>query len=56
MSLACSDAFKVSVSGLSYGTDDTSLREAFSSYGDVIEGIHKPLYFLNFVMTSGIRT
>ncbi|KAF3774235.1 Glycine-rich RNA-binding protein 3 [Nymphaea thermarum] len=28
---------KVFVGGLSYGTDDTSLREAFSSYGEVIE-------------------
>jgi hypothetical protein len=25
-------------SGLSYGTDDHSLRDAFSNYGQVIEG------------------
>lgn len=25
-------------SGLSYGTDDQSLRDAFSGFGDVVEG------------------
>ncbi|WP_395241724.1 RNA-binding protein, partial [Salmonella sp. s51933] len=28
---------KVFVGGLSYNTDDTSLREAFDKYGEVIE-------------------
>ena len=28
------------LSGLSYGTDETSLREAFNKYGDVVEGIY----------------
>ena len=26
-------------SGLSYGTDDQSLKEAFAKYGDVVEGV-----------------
>lgn len=26
-------------SGLSYGTDDQGLREAFTSFGEVIEGV-----------------
>ncbi|GMN64193.1 hypothetical protein TIFTF001_033272 [Ficus carica] len=29
---------KIFVGGLSYGIDDQSLRDAFSGYGDVIEG------------------
>lgn len=29
--------------GLSYGTDEMSLREAFTQYGEVVEGI----YFLS---------
>lgn len=28
---------KIFVGGLSYGTDDQSLREAFAKYGDVVE-------------------
>lgn len=28
----------LSLAGLSYNTDDQSLREAFTSYGQVIEG------------------
>lgn len=36
----CSDSFEIPLLGLSYSTDDTSLREACSSYGEVIEGIH----------------
>ncbi|XP_028548269.1 glycine-rich RNA-binding protein 3, mitochondrial-like, partial [Dendrobium catenatum] len=33
----CMSSSKVFVGGLSYGTDDQTLREAFSGYGEVIE-------------------
>ncbi|XP_042418756.1 glycine-rich RNA-binding protein 2, mitochondrial-like [Zingiber officinale] len=33
----CMSSSKVFVGGLSYGTDDQSLREAFTSYGEVVE-------------------
>ncbi|OVA02152.1 RNA recognition motif domain [Macleaya cordata] len=35
--IRCMSSSKLFIGGLSYGTDDTSLREAFSSYGEVIE-------------------
>lgn len=30
--------FGVFTSGLSYGTDDNSLKDAFSSFGEVVDG------------------
>lgn len=30
--------YHLSIAGLSYSTDDTSLREAFDKYGEVAEG------------------
>lgn len=36
--LLCYDRH-VSWTGLSYGTDEPSLRDAFSQYGEVVEGI-----------------
>ncbi|CAL5374500.1 unnamed protein product [Camellia sinensis] len=35
--IRCMSSSKVFVGGLSYNTDDTSLREAFDKYGEVIE-------------------
>ncbi|KAF8389940.1 hypothetical protein HHK36_024459 [Tetracentron sinense] len=37
--IRCMSSSKLFIGGLSYSTDDTSLREAFTSYGEVIEGI-----------------
>ncbi|CAL9160876.1 unnamed protein product [Musa hybrid cultivar] len=36
--IRCMSSSKVFVGGLSYGTDDYSLREAFTNYGEVVEG------------------
>lgn len=41
------------IAGISYSTDDTSLREAFARYGEVIDGSflsdsHYLLAFLHF--------
>ncbi|XP_059640220.1 glycine-rich RNA-binding protein 3, mitochondrial isoform X1 [Cornus florida] len=35
--IRCMSTSKVFVGGISYNTDDTSLREAFSKYGEVVE-------------------
>ncbi|KAF8408209.1 hypothetical protein HHK36_007353 [Tetracentron sinense] len=35
--IRCMSSSKLFIGGLSYNTDDTSLREAFTSYGEVIE-------------------
>ncbi|CAL9084268.1 unnamed protein product [Musa textilis] len=35
--IRCMSSSKVFVGGLSYGTDDYSLREAFTNYGEVVE-------------------
>lgn len=35
---AASYASIICILGLSYGTDDYSLREAFTNYGEVVEG------------------
>ncbi|XP_065878945.1 glycine-rich RNA-binding protein 2, mitochondrial-like [Euphorbia lathyris] len=35
--IRCMSSSKVFIGGISYATDDTSLREAFSKYGDVVE-------------------
>uniref|UniRef100_A0A2P2LCB0 RRM domain-containing protein n=1 Tax=Rhizophora mucronata TaxID=61149 RepID=A0A2P2LCB0_RHIMU len=37
-SLRWMSSSKLFVGGLSWGTDDQSLREAFSGFGDVVEG------------------
>ncbi|GAA0148303.1 hypothetical protein LIER_36695 [Lithospermum erythrorhizon] len=37
--IRCMSSSKVFVGGLAWSTDDTSLREAFSNYGDVAEGM-----------------
>ena len=34
----CETYVLVFLLGLSYGTDDQSLKDAFSSFGDVVEG------------------
>ncbi|CAD5183693.1 unnamed protein product [Musa acuminata subsp. malaccensis] len=36
--IRCMSSSKIFIGGLSYGTDDQSLREAFTSYGEVVEG------------------
>ncbi|XP_015887194.3 glycine-rich RNA-binding protein 4, mitochondrial [Ziziphus jujuba] len=36
-SIRCMSSSKLFVGGLSYGTDDQSLRDAFSGFGDVVE-------------------
>ncbi len=36
---------KLFVGGLSWSTDDQSLREAFESFGEVVEGMFKLLPF-----------
>ena len=39
--------------GLSYETDDISLKDAFSSFGEVVSGecvIHIPVFFIIFFM------
>ncbi|XP_052176954.1 glycine-rich RNA-binding protein 2, mitochondrial-like [Diospyros lotus] len=35
--IRCMSSSKLFIGGLSYGTDETSLREAFNKYGDVVE-------------------
>ncbi|KAK3032574.1 hypothetical protein RJ639_036813 [Escallonia herrerae] len=35
--IRCMSSAKLFIGGLSYGTDETSLREAFSNYGQVVE-------------------
>ncbi|WOK92300.1 glycine-rich RNA-binding protein 2, mitochondrial isoform X1 [Canna indica] len=35
--IRCMSSSKVFIGGLSYGTDDLSLKEAFSNYGEVVE-------------------
>ncbi|RVW99850.1 Glycine-rich RNA-binding protein 2, mitochondrial [Vitis vinifera] len=37
-SIRCMSSAKLFIGGLSYGTDDQSLKDAFSSFGDVVEG------------------
>jgi len=41
--LYCAYSFVI-LAGISYGTDEHSLRDAFASYGQVIEGTH-PFFF-----------
>lgn len=36
----CANDCFVGLSGVSYNTDDTSLREAFEKYGQVVEGLY----------------
>ncbi|KAJ7957249.1 putative Glycine-rich RNA-binding protein [Quillaja saponaria] len=36
-SIRCMSSSKLFIGGLSYGVDDQSLRDAFASYGDVVE-------------------
>ena len=36
-SIRCMSSSKLFIGGLSYGTDDVSLKEAFSNFGEVIE-------------------
>lgn len=36
-SIRCMSSSKLFIGGISYGTDDYSLKEAFSSYGEVVE-------------------
>ncbi|KAL3507280.1 hypothetical protein ACH5RR_032662 [Cinchona calisaya] len=36
-SIRCMSSMKLFVGGLSYGTDESSLREAFSGFGEVVE-------------------
>lgn len=36
-SIRCMSSAKLFIGGLSYGTDDQSLKDAFSSFGDVVE-------------------
>lgn len=36
------------IAGLSYSTDDISLREAFAGYGEIIEGT--PHVFVSFML------
>ncbi|KAJ6810625.1 putative glycine-rich RNA-binding protein [Iris pallida] len=36
-SIRCMSSSKLFIGGLSYGTDDQSLKEAFTNYGEVIE-------------------
>ncbi|RWW15732.1 hypothetical protein GW17_00020416 [Ensete ventricosum] len=41
--ILCMSSLKVFVGGLSYGTDDQSLRETLTNFGEVVEG--KWLFF-----------
>ncbi|KAJ4846044.1 Ribosome-interacting GTPase 2 [Turnera subulata] len=36
-SIRCMSGTKLFIGGLSYGTDDQSLKDAFSSFGDVVD-------------------
>ncbi|XP_062210375.1 glycine-rich RNA-binding protein 2, mitochondrial-like isoform X4 [Phragmites australis] len=45
-SSSCSS--KLFISGLSYDTNETTLKDAFSQYGDVIEGKSKGYGFVKF--------
>lgn len=47
LSCACTRVYDA---GISYGTDDQSLREAFTKYGEVVEGISP---FTNSFTMSG---
>ncbi|PIA63183.1 hypothetical protein AQUCO_00200894v1 [Aquilegia coerulea] len=37
--IRCMSSSKLFIGGLSYSTDETSLREAFSNFGQVVEGM-----------------
>ncbi|RZB52056.1 Glycine-rich RNA-binding protein 2, mitochondrial [Glycine soja] len=36
--IRCMSSSKLFIGGLSYGVDDQSLKDAFSSFGDVVDG------------------
>ncbi|KAF8378582.1 hypothetical protein HHK36_029928 [Tetracentron sinense] len=47
--IRCMSSSKLFIGGLSYSTDDTSLGEAFTSYGEVVEGICPVFPFLHLM-------
>ena len=40
----------IAFSGLSYSVDDQSLKDAFTSFGDVVEGEYFLFYFDNLAL------
>ncbi|KAJ0035438.1 hypothetical protein Pint_25508 [Pistacia integerrima] len=43
---------KLFIGGLSYGTDDVSLKEAFSGFGEVVEGLLFSYSHVDLICTS----